>query len=300
MNAAFLPRMERFLTRPWSEKRKILRGKVNRAFDQVFSRVPIVKKFEPGFLFVVWNDAVREAVLNDTFEKGERKFVERFLQPGMTVLDVGAYFGIYSLVASMRVGAAGRVIAFEPSIRQMRKLRLNLRLNRCANVSVENLALSSTEGEAEFFVAIGGAEGFSGLRRPSVSAQVRSLRVRTAVLDDYLREHSIEAVNFIKLDVEGGELDFFKGASKLLGQTQAPVILCELQDIRAKAWGHTARQTAEFVRDFDYRWFRPLADGMIEPLPDSPESYEGNFVAVPRLQVGELKEMIRDGADVST
>ncbi len=165
---------------------------------------------------------------------------------------------------------------------------------------VENLALSSTEGEAEFFVAIGGAEGFSGLRRPDVGAQVRSLRVRTAALDNYLRERSIEAVHFIKLDVEGGELDFFKGASKLLQQPRGPVILCELQDIRAKAWGHTARQTADFVRDFGYRWFRPLADGMIEPVPNSPERYEGNFVAVPRLQVGELKEMIRDGFDVST
>ncbi len=300
MNSAFLPRIERFLARPWSEKQKILTWKANRAFDQVFSKVPIVKKFEPGFLFVVWNDAVREAVLSDRFEKGERKFVEGFLQPGMTVLDVGAYFGIYSLIASMRVGTGGRVIAFEPSIRQMRKLRLNLRLNRCVNVRVENLALSSAEREAEFFVAIGGAEGFSGLRRPEVGARVRSLRVRTAALDDYLREHSIEAVHFIKLDVEGGELDFFKGASKLLGQTQAPVILCELQDIRAKAWGHTARQTAEFVSDFGYRWFRPLADGTIEPMPDSPESFEGNFVAVPRLQVGELKEMIRDGSDVPT
>jgi FkbM family methyltransferase len=300
MNAAFLRRMARFLARPWSEKRKILTCKVNRAFDEVFSRVPIVKRFEPGFLFVVWSDAVRETVLSDQFEKGERKFVERFLQPGMTVLDVGAYFGIYSLVASLRVGAGGRVIAFEPSPRQMWKLRLNLRLNRCANVRVENLALSSTEGEAEFFVAIGGAEGFSGLRRPDVGAQVRSLRVRTAALDDYLREHSIEAVHFIKLDVEGGELDFFRGASKLLGQTRAPVILCELQDIRAKAWGHTARQAADFVRGFGYRWFRPLADGTIEPMRDSQDSYEGNFVAVPPLQVRELKEMIRDGSDVPT
>ncbi len=73
MNAAFLRRMARFVARPWSEKRKILTCKVNRAFDEVFSRVPIVKRFEPGFLFVVWSDAVREAVLSDEFEKACRE-----------------------------------------------------------------------------------------------------------------------------------------------------------------------------------------------------------------------------------
>jgi FkbM family methyltransferase len=296
MRTPFPARFERFIAKPWSEKRKILRRKA----ADLFHQVPMVKRLEPGFLFVVWNDAVRDAVLSNEFEKGERRFVERFLQPGMTVLDGGAYFGIYSLLASVRVGVEGRVIAFEPSTRQIRKLRLNVRLNRCANVHVENLALSSTEGEAEFFVAIGGAEGFSGLRRPGVEAEVRSQRVRTVALDDYLRQQSIEAVHFIKLDVEGGELDCFKGASKLLGQKRGPVILCELQDIRARAWGHTARQAADFVRDFGYQWFRPLRDGRIEALPDTPESYEGNFVAVPRLLVRELKELIRDGSDVSS
>src|SRR5260370_17294675 len=108
------------------------------------------------------------------------------------------------------------------------KLRLKWGLNGCVYGRVENLALRSTEGEAEFFVAIGGAEGFSGLRRPDVGAQVRSLRVRTAALDDYLREHSIEAVHFIKLDVEGGELDFFKGSSKFPGQTRPPGISAQL------------------------------------------------------------------------
>jgi FkbM family methyltransferase len=217
----------------------------------------------------------------------------------MTVLDVGAYFGIYALTASVKVGPTGRIVAFEPSDKQRRGLRLNLLLNGCRNVRTEKLALSNVAGAAKFFVATGGAEGFSGLRPPEVGAAVRSMDVRTAILDDYLEEYEIATVDLIKVDVEGGELDFFRGARKLLGQANSPVILCELQDIRSRSWGHTARQTADFVRQFGYRWFRPLTGGRIAAMASEPACYEGNFVAVPAGRMESVKEMIEDGSAVS-
>jgi FkbM family methyltransferase len=218
----------------------------------------------------------------------------------MTVLDVGAYFGIYALTASLKVGPGGRVIAFEPSGQQMRKLRWNLFLNRCHNVRTEKLALSNADGQAKFFVATSGAEGFSGLRRPEVGAPVRCVDVRTATLDNYLEQNSIAIVDLIKVDIEGGELDFLKGAQKLLAQSDSPIILCELQDIRARSWGRTARQTADFLRDFGYRWFRPLPGGSIAAMSENPERYEGNFIAVPRGRMESVKELIKDGSVVST
>jgi FkbM family methyltransferase len=254
---------------------------------------------EPGFLFIVWNDAVRDAVLSGEFEKIERQFVRRYLKSGMTVADVGAYFGIYALTASVKVGRNGHVLAFEPSADQMGKLRWNLVLNGCRNVRTEKLALSNVEGPAEFFVATGGAEGFSGLRRPEVGAAVRSVEVRTAIFDDYLERNAISSVDLIKVDVEGGELDFFRGARKLLGQADSPIILCELQDVRSRSWGHTARQTADFVKELGYRWFRLLPGGRIAVMPADPESYEGNYVAVPSGRLDCVKEIIVDGFERS-
>ena len=292
MTAHLLPRLERFLARTWTERRRIVSQKVR----EMWRAVPKVRRMEPGFLFVVWNDSVREAVLSGEFESVERQFVERFLKSGMTVLDVGAYFGIYALTASVKVGPTGRIVAFEPADRQMRRLRWNLILNGFSNVHTEKLALSNVEGAAKFFAVTGGAEGLSGLRRPEVAATVRSVDVKTAILDDYLKQHAIPTVDLIKVDVEGGELDFFRGARTLLGQSNAPVILCELQDIRSRSWGHTARQTADFVRQFGYRWFRPLPGGSIAAMPEDPEAYEGNFVAVPAGRVESVKEMIKDGS----
>jgi FkbM family methyltransferase len=246
------------------------------------------------------HDNLGEPLLAGEFEAAEMAFVERFLQPGMTVLDVGAHHGLYSLLASARVGARGTVFAFEPSPRERRALRLNLLLNLAGNVSVQGLALGSDNGEQNLFVVQGSQRGCNSLRPPEVFSATIPVRVRVVPLDEWLVKQKIDHVNFIKLDVEGGELDFFRGASKLLRQAQAPLILCELQDIRTKAWGHTAREAADFVRDFGYKWFRPLDDGMIERMPELPERYEGNFIAVPQPKLRGLKEMIRDGSDLSS
>lgn len=297
MNTALVPRIERFLEKPWREKGRILTAKTRSLWDQFQVNLPIVTRMKPGFLFVVWNDAVREATLSGDFEKAERKFVETSLRPGMVFLDVGAYYGIYSLTASAKVGSRGRVIAFEPSPFQRRRLRWHLWLNRCTNVTVESLALGSLDGESQFFVAGGGAEGFSGLRSPDVGASVRSIRVRVVTSDDYLRQHSIPTVDFVKVDIEGGELDFFKGAECLLKQNPRPLILCELWDVRAEAWGHRAKDTAAYVKNFGFQWFKPLHDGRLVRLPADPDRYDGNFVAVPTERMNEINEAEADESD---
>jgi FkbM family methyltransferase len=291
MRSTHLARFVRFTKKSSNQKRESLAWYGEHLWNRIRRKVPVIKRIEPGFLFVVWSDVVRESVLRGEFEKTEREFVTRFLEPGMTVLDVGAYFGIYALTASAKVGRHGRVIAFEPSAHQMRRLRWNLRLNRCSNVHTEKLALSSVEGEADFFVPVRGGEGYSSLRRPEVPGVLRSTRVGTVTLDKYLRDHGIERVDFIKVDVEGGELDFFKGARNLLERADPPVILCELQDIRSKAWGHTALEVAEFVQGFGYQWFKPFPNGTVRPVPASQACYDGNFVAVPPERIAQLREM---------
>ena len=89
------------------------------------------------------------------FEAAELAFVEVFLRPGMTALDIGAHNGLYSLLASRRVGPQGRVISFEPSPRERKALRLNLALNWIRNVSVQGIAPGSEDGEADFYL-VGG------------------------------------------------------------------------------------------------------------------------------------------------
>src|SRR5712692_11246538 len=55
-------------------------------------------------MFAYWGDDI-----------GELRFVWKWLRPGMTFLDVGAYHGIYTVIAAKKLRNTGRVIAFEPS-----------------------------------------------------------------------------------------------------------------------------------------------------------------------------------------
>jgi len=71
-----------------------------------------------AFNFDLWGWDVREL-----------RLLQRFLTPGMTVIDVGAHHGLYAILAARQVGATGRVIAFEPAPSVRRRLRWHLRLN---------------------------------------------------------------------------------------------------------------------------------------------------------------------------
>jgi FkbM family methyltransferase len=220
-------------------------------------------------------------LLGDGFENAERHFVQRFLQPGMTVLDIGAHHGLYSLLASKRVAASGRVISFEPSPRERRALRLHLVLNRCRNVVVEGLALGDEENDADLYVVEDWDSGCNSLRPPSVQARTSSLRVRVTCLDTWLAKREIGRVDFIKLDVEGAELAVLRGAARLLERRPRPVILAELQDIRTGPWGYRAKDIVSHLSVKGFKWFSLSEDGSLHDLDLTLDPFDGNFVAWP-------------------
>jgi FkbM family methyltransferase len=238
-----------------------------------------------GARWIPRGDHVGNPVQACTFEVAELLFVERFLRPRMTVLDIGAHHGLYSLLASKKVGPQGRVIAFEPSPRERRALRLNLALNWSRNVSVYKVALGSEAGEADFFVVEGTETGCNSLRPPDLKAGTyRPIRVRVAVLDDWLREHKIEFVDFIKIDVEGAELEVLRGASKLLSTRPRPVVLIEVAEIRTAPWGYSARETIHLMQKMGYVWFNISSDGSLSGLQSDHNLQDTNLIAVPNEQ----------------
>ena len=218
-------------------------------------------------------------------------FVERFLQPCMTVLDVGAHHGLYSLLASARVGAGGRIFAFEPSPRERRALRLNLLINFARNVSVQGLALGRDNGEQNLFIVQGGQRGCNSLRPPEVFSATIPVRVRVVRLDEWLAKQKIEHVNFIKLDVEGAELDALKGGAQAFEHRPRPTVLVEVQERRTRPWGYPAIEIINYLADRGYRWFRILVGGSVEPLDFSTGGFDGNFIACPEEALGTLLEM---------
>src|SRR6202035_6157006 len=99
--------------------------------------------------------ALDHELMHGSFEDAEKRFVQNVLRPGMTVVDVGAHHGLYTLLAAKCVGRRGKVIAFEPSRRERRRLLRHIRVNRSWNVMVEACALGNQAGEADLFMVEG-------------------------------------------------------------------------------------------------------------------------------------------------
>jgi len=285
-----LKRVGRFALKPWHEKARSFFFR----WVRIFPGVPVPVRLPFGGWWLARNDFLGAAIFDSGFENVERSFVERFLRPGMAVLDIGAHHGYYTLLASRIVGPRGRVLAVEASPRERERLQQHLRINRCKNVRIESRALGESAGMAELHLVRGWETGCNSLRRPDVSQPTETISVRLERLDRVLQEQNVAKVDFIKLDVEGAELSVLKGASRLLSQLPRPVILAEVQDIRTRPWGYPAREIVRHLAAANYRWFVPLSGGGLRRMDTDQKEYEGNFVAVPEEQVADLSHMITD------
>jgi FkbM family methyltransferase len=281
------PRAWRFLQKPLHEKSRSFYAR----WRQVFPHVPVPVRLPFGAWWIARNDSIGETLSYDGFENPERCFVERFLKPGMTVLDIGAHHGFYTLLASKRVGPQGRVIAFEPSPRERKALLFHVRLNLCWNVNVQGLALGNEHTQADLYVVEGSQTGCNSLRPPIVVSETSSVRVPVTRLDDWLGSQGFGRVDFMKMDVEGGELQTLQGAAQLLRSSPRPVILAELQNVRTKPWGYCAREIVDYLASLGYEWFGLTAEGLVKEMDLSCDEFEGNFVACPGETTAELERV---------
>lgn len=133
------------------------------------------------------------------------------------MLDVGANAGYFTLLAASRVGARGRVVAFEPVPGNAEVVRKQCALNQCSVVTVESLAVGDRDGVATFVQEENNPNShLADVRLSHASTRpVRKFDVQVTTLDSYLLDHSV-APDVVKVDVEGGEVGVLKGARDVL------------------------------------------------------------------------------------
>jgi FkbM family methyltransferase len=255
---------------------------------RIFPEMPIPLRLPFGAWWLAEKGALDHELMYNGFEEREMRLVEQIVCPGMTVVDIGAHHGLYTLLASKLVGRKGRVLAFEPSPRECRRLVRHIAVNGCRNVSLEECALADVTAEWDLFVVENFRDWGNSLRPPAVEEGTRTVRVPVRRLDDVLAERGIESVDFIKLDAEGAELSILRGAQKLLQTIPRPVILAEVQDARTSRWGYAAREITQLVAGLSYRWFSIAEGGELYPVAADDESYDANLVAIPEERVQEL------------
>jgi FkbM family methyltransferase len=279
---ALAERTRTFFRKSRSQKYAILVRRLHKWFPN--AALPI--RLPQGIWWLARQDHIGRPILEGNFENAEYDFIRAFLQRGMTVLDVGAHHGFYTVLASKLVGQLGKVIAFEPSPRERKALRLNIVINRLKNISIQGVALADEDSEANLYVVQEYATGCNSLRPPAhdVPNEARPVPVRTTQLDSWLASANIDHVDFIKLDVEGAELAVLTGAANLLQRQPRPVILAEVQDVRTQPWGYRAREIVAMLERFGYVLFQPIENGGLRQADTNIEDFDLNLVAIPKEQ----------------
>lgn len=231
----------------------------------------LVNRLLGKFLVVTVFDEIRLRLINpleylqhslllsdEGFEPEVSRVISRLLSPGMVVVDVGANLGLYTLLASMRVGPAGQVHSFEPAPVQFHHLSLNLRLNRVSNVVANNMALADHRGTRTLYLSTGWNQGTHSLGRAAES--VSPCTVSCATLDDYADERGLHRIDLMKADVEGAELLVLSGARKTIDRLRPGLVLLEADEGYCRALGYSTRDVKAFLELFGYRLYRLLPD----------------------------------------
>lgn len=156
------------------------------------------------------------------------KILKQLLRPGDSVIDMGANFGLISLMAAKLVGRRGEVHAFEPQPDLAALIEAAAIDNDYRQLMVHPIALSDVDGEAEMFMSPG-VTGAASLVRDDL-AGVQSQAVRTAAAGSYLESLDLTRTRLLKIDVEGHEHTVLSAAKTWLSRTPPDAILYETQD----------------------------------------------------------------------
>jgi len=187
------------------------------------------------------------------FERTEMKLVADLLRPGMKVIDAGANIGVYSLLAAQCIGSEGKIWAFEPSESTYRLFFDNLALNNVSTVTANRLALDDARGQ----LTLRSQNGFGDLYRhldysghANEGDRVETVEVST--LDEFAAANGIDAIDFFKIDVEGGEYHLLKGSEQLLLRSPKVVVMVEIEEDWCLRNGHRVEDCFALLKSLGF------------------------------------------------
>ncbi|MEQ1856678.1 MAG: FkbM family methyltransferase [Longimicrobiales bacterium] len=162
------------------------------------------------------------------------RWLRATLGPGDVAVDVGAYKGGYTWWMRRAVGGAGLVLAFEPQPAATRMLRRYVSAFEWTNVTVVECALSSEPGSRALRVPDARPSPAASLVGASLQPGATEYAVDVDTLDRQLPRISADArVALLKVDVEGHELDVFRGARGTIAEHRPAIIFeCEARHLR--------------------------------------------------------------------
>lgn len=212
---------------------------------------------------IQWNLDLREGFEFSIFAFGgieleTMRAYRRLVRSGDVVLDLGANIGAHALPLAALVGDCGPVYSFEASDhafqRQLDNIALNPQLSDRITPTQALLVSDSGAGKPEGIPSSWPLEQDSGAAvHPVHLGKYHSVsRARALRLDDWMEENQIERIDFVKLDVDGYEIDVLRGGRELFARHR-PLLLMEFMPYIFPERGQSFAELLEVLVAMDYR-----------------------------------------------
>lgn len=210
-----------------------------------------------------WPDGYRDLFLYGRMEQNELTAWKQVVRPGDAVIDGGANYGYWTLVASRLVGPNGRVFSFEANPPTASRLEANIKASGASNVSIYQIALAAGDGVATINNACSNTiGGHASLRRHKGWTWGESIEIRTTAADGVAVSDKWPPIRLIKLDIEGAELSALQGMAKLI-ERDRPYLSVEWNVASAAAFGYHPRDVVAFMEHRGYKTMAASKVGLI-------------------------------------
>lgn len=189
------------------------------------------------------------------------------LRPDDVVLDVGANIGFYSIALDLQLKklGGGKLYAFEPVQPNFLRLKHQVSQNNLEKIiSRFDLALGNEEGEISLYMRNDNNSSTGNAFR--VGDDENNLKAnyssKLTKLDIFTEEHGIHKCNLIKVDIEGGELDFFKDGESFIAKTR-PIILSEFNPHFAEQHDYSFQEIIKLASTWRYELYEQKRDKFV-------------------------------------
>ena len=161
-------------------------------------------------------------MLLEKYEASTTKLFKKKIDPGMTIIDIGAHIGYFTRLFSKLAGKNGKIYAFEADDENFSLLKENT--SSLKNAQIFNKIISDKTGLMFLFKIKGCSGGHSIIKNPESH---KSIEIPSITIDDFIAEKGIKNVDIIKIDIEGAEPLAFLGMKKTIEKSKKMKILME-------------------------------------------------------------------------
>ncbi|MFA6079119.1 MAG: FkbM family methyltransferase [Candidatus Omnitrophota bacterium] len=184
--------------------------------------------FEEGVSFKCYEN------ITDDLKRSLRGYLAQYTpKTGDVIMDCGAYVGDFTLYAAKAVGKTGKVVAYEPDPTAFKRLCENINLNALNNVILVNKGVWSDDTALEFS---GGDKGANFFNQNTHNKTFH--KVSVVSIDSEAQRLGLNKIDFIKMDVEGAEIEAVKGAAKTLKENNVRLALASYHEVNGEKTCH--------------------------------------------------------------